>query len=59
MITYYLRDAAPGTVSVEISDAATGALVRTLKGPSAKGLNRVTWDLRMAARALGGRGEQR
>jgi hypothetical protein len=49
VITYYLRDASTGTVSIEISDAASGAPLRTLKGPAAKGLNRVTWDLRMAA----------
>ncbi|HEV8409707.1 MAG TPA: hypothetical protein VGQ30_04300 [Gemmatimonadaceae bacterium] len=48
VITYHLRDAAPGPVMVEISDAATGATIRTLKGPSAKGLNRVNWDLRMS-----------
>jgi photosystem II stability/assembly factor-like uncharacterized protein len=49
VITYYLRDAASGPVSIEISDAATGAAIRTLKGSTAKGLNRVTWDLRMGA----------
>jgi hypothetical protein len=48
VITYHLRDAATGSVMVEISDAATGAMIRTLKGPSAKGLNRVNWDLRMS-----------
>ena len=46
-ITYYLRDAASGPVSVEIGDA--GGIVRTLKGSSSKGVNRVTWDLRMSA----------
>ena len=35
VITYYLRDAASGPVSVEIGDA--GGIVRTLKGSSAKG----------------------
>ena len=48
VITYYLRDAASGQVSVEISDAA-GTPVRTLKGSSSKGLNEVTWDLRMSS----------
>ena len=48
VISYYLRDAASGTVSVEISDAA-GTAVRTLKGSSSKGLNEVTWDLRMSS----------
>ena len=49
VITYYLRDAASAPVSIEISDAATGAPVRTLAGTNAKGLNRVRWDLRMSA----------
>jgi hypothetical protein len=49
VITYYLREAATGPVSVEISDAATGAAVRTLKGGAAQGLNRVSWDLRMSS----------
>jgi len=49
VITYYLRDDTTGPVSVEISDAASGAPIRTLKGSAAKGLNRVTWDLRMSA----------
>jgi hypothetical protein len=49
VITYYLRGAASGPVSVEISDAASGSPVRTLKGSTSKGLNRVTWDLRMSA----------
>ncbi|MFI5231425.1 MAG: WD40/YVTN/BNR-like repeat-containing protein [Gemmatimonadales bacterium] len=47
VITYYLRDAASGPVSVEISDAS-GAPVRTLKGSSSKGLNEARWDLRMS-----------
>jgi photosystem II stability/assembly factor-like uncharacterized protein len=49
VISYYLRDAASGPVSVEISDAATGAPIRTLKGSTSKGLNKVMWDLRMSA----------
>ncbi len=48
VITYHLRDAVTGAVTVEISDA-NGAPVRTLKGTSAKGLNRVLWDMRMSA----------
>ncbi len=48
VITYYLRDAAAGAVSIGISDAA-GNAVRTLKGSTSKGLNRVTWDLRMSS----------
>jgi hypothetical protein len=48
VITYYLRDAAAGAVSIDIADAA-GGTVRTLKGSSSRGLNRVTWDLRMSS----------
>jgi photosystem II stability/assembly factor-like uncharacterized protein len=48
-INYYLRDAAPSAPSIEISDAATGKVIRTLKGTTAKGLNHVSWDLRMSA----------
>ncbi|HXD23697.1 MAG TPA: hypothetical protein VN613_10095, partial [Gemmatimonadaceae bacterium] len=48
VITYYLHDAATGPASVEISDAA-GSPVRTLQGPAARGLNQVTWDLRMSS----------
>ena len=33
-------------MTLEISDAGTGAKVRTLAGGTAKGLNRVSWDLR-------------
>ena len=45
MISYYLRDAAPGDVSMRIEDAA-GELVQTLKGPGAAGIHRVNWDLK-------------
>ncbi len=47
-INYYLRDSATAAPTIEISDAA-GTPVRTLKGTGAKGLNHVSWDLRMAA----------
>src|SRR6185436_2982227 len=40
-----LRDAASGQAEISILDAG-GKVVRTLRGPAAKGLNRVTWDLR-------------
>jgi photosystem II stability/assembly factor-like uncharacterized protein len=48
VITYYLHDAASGPASVEIADAA-GTTIRTLRGSSSKGLNQVTWDLRMSS----------
>ncbi|HZR23403.1 MAG TPA: hypothetical protein VFA59_07450 [Vicinamibacterales bacterium] len=45
-IDYYLRDGSNNGVQIAISDA-TGAAVRTLKGPARKGLNRIAWDMRM------------
>jgi photosystem II stability/assembly factor-like uncharacterized protein len=62
-ISYYVRDGATGTATITISDAQ-GARVRTLHGPVARGLNRVTWDMHMdsalpeaeAAAGRGGRG---
>jgi hypothetical protein len=44
-ISYNLRDAGTGQTTITIADA-NGAVIRTLKGPSAKGMNRVVWDLR-------------
>ena len=44
-INYWLAEAAEDSVSVTIADA-TGATIRTLKGPSKAGINRVVWDLR-------------
>jgi photosystem II stability/assembly factor-like uncharacterized protein len=41
---YWLGAEASDSVTLTISDAS-GAVVRTLKGPKAKGLNRVIWDL--------------
>ncbi|HYV97224.1 MAG TPA: hypothetical protein VE967_07235, partial [Gemmatimonadaceae bacterium] len=46
IISYYVRDGASEQTEIRITDAG-GALLRTLKGPSAKGLNRVCWDMRM------------
>jgi hypothetical protein len=60
-ITYYVRDGGSGTATIAISDAQ-GNAVRTLQGPVARGLNRVTWDMRAASAfadgvvAAGGRG---
>jgi photosystem II stability/assembly factor-like uncharacterized protein len=44
-INYYLKAAQPSDVTITIVDAK-GQAVRTLKGPGAPGLHRVTWDLR-------------
>jgi photosystem II stability/assembly factor-like uncharacterized protein len=49
-ISYYLRDAASGPVQIEIADVY-GNVVRTMQGPSAKGVNRLRWDLRGEAPA--------
>jgi len=58
-ISYYVRDGASGTATIAISDAQ-GAKVRTLQGPVARGVNRVTWDMHMESAlpeaAGGGRG---
>ena len=48
-INYYLKAAAPGPVTITISDSR-GQAVRTLNdAPRAAGLNRAYWDLRDAA----------
>jgi uncharacterized membrane protein YgcG len=44
-IHYYLRSAASGPVTIEISDLY-GNHVRTMTGPSARGLNHTAWNLR-------------
>ncbi|MGD0309075.1 MAG: hypothetical protein ABSC02_07275, partial [Acidobacteriota bacterium] len=54
VITYYLHDAATDQVQIDIRDAS-GGTIRTLRGPSARGLNRVIWDLHMGQAA--GEGE--
>jgi photosystem II stability/assembly factor-like uncharacterized protein len=46
VISYYVRDGAPGRAEIAISDAL-GTRVRALQGPAARGLNRVTWDMHM------------
>src|SRR4029079_1202926 len=46
VIQYNLRDAANGPADVVVSDNS-GRMVRTLRGPTAKGVNRVVGDLRM------------
>jgi len=47
VFTYSLPTAAPGGVTVTITDAA-GKMIRTLRGPSEAGLNRACWDLRQS-----------
>jgi len=44
-ISYYLKAAASGDVTITISDV-TGEVVRTIDGTKEAGLNRVQWDLR-------------
>ena len=44
-IHYYLRSAASGEVTIEVSDVY-GNRVRTMTGPAAKGLNHAAWNLR-------------
>jgi photosystem II stability/assembly factor-like uncharacterized protein len=46
VVQYNLRDGASGPAEVTVTDNA-GRAVRALKGPAAKGMNRVVWDLRM------------
>ncbi len=46
-IVYYLKDrVVTGDVKIEIYDNA-GTLVKTMPGTKRKGLNRVTWDMRL------------
>ncbi len=55
-ISYWLKSAPAGAVRVTISDI-TGREIRSVEGTSAAGLNRVQWDLTVAAgRGRGGRG---
>ncbi|HXT16056.1 MAG TPA: hypothetical protein VN706_10540 [Gemmatimonadaceae bacterium] len=45
VIEYNLRDAASGPAQVTVTDLS-GKVIRELKGPAAKGMNRVVWNLR-------------
>jgi photosystem II stability/assembly factor-like uncharacterized protein len=47
VFAYNLRDRATAPAVITISDAA-GTVVRTLKGLTASGVNRIVWDLRYA-----------
>jgi photosystem II stability/assembly factor-like uncharacterized protein len=53
VLVYYLREGATGDATISIHDAS-GAAVRTLQGPARRGLNRVSWDLRMDPPIAGG-----
>jgi photosystem II stability/assembly factor-like uncharacterized protein len=59
VISYYVRDGSSEQAEIRIRDAS-GALLRTLRGPAAKGLNRVCWDMRLEnaapAEVVAGRG---
>ena len=60
-INYYLRAAATGQATIEVTDIY-GNKVRTLSGPATKGMNHAAWNLRRdppatdAAQAAGGAG---
>jgi hypothetical protein len=49
-ISYYMKAAGSGPVTITIADAG-GKTIRTLRGPSAAGVNRIAWDLRSEATA--------
>jgi hypothetical protein len=61
VITYFVRDAAAGGATITIRDGV-GNVVRSLRGPSERGLNRISWDMHMdsalpeGAAVGGGRG---
>jgi hypothetical protein len=44
-LNYWLRNEAASAPTIEILDAS-GTIVRTLRGPNARGVNRIHWDLR-------------
>jgi photosystem II stability/assembly factor-like uncharacterized protein len=46
VITYFMRDGASGGATITIRDGA-GNVVRSLRGPSERGLNRIVWDMHM------------
>jgi len=46
LLDYYVRDGVNGPAQISIADAG-GSTVRTFKGPARRGINRVTWDLRL------------
>jgi photosystem II stability/assembly factor-like uncharacterized protein len=44
-LNYWLREEAASAPTIEILDAS-GTVVRTLRGPNTRGVNRIHWDLR-------------
>jgi photosystem II stability/assembly factor-like uncharacterized protein len=48
VLTYYVPGAVTGQAQIAISDPS-GKLVRALRGPAQRGLNRTCWDLRQAS----------
>lgn len=50
VISYWLKAAAPGPVTIRITDPS-GQRVAQLQGPGAAGLQRVVWDFQRAAQA--------
>jgi hypothetical protein len=51
-IYYYLNEASERPLEIRIYARKMGHLVRTLKGPAEKGINRLIWDLRKSPMAL-------
>lgn len=56
LITYYLKQQPVHQVDVEIADASGRVVRRYSRVADEAGVNRVNWDLRMAATGGGGRG---
>jgi len=52
-VSYYLNAAAPDSARVSFVDGQ-GAVVRTVAGPAAKGINRIWWNLRAMPRDSSG-----
>jgi hypothetical protein len=45
ILSYYLKDAASGPVTLQVVDSS-GTIVRSFDGPKTAGIHRVAWDLR-------------
>jgi photosystem II stability/assembly factor-like uncharacterized protein len=57
LLTYWVGADSAGTAELTVTDGS-GTVVRTFSRPAAKGLNRVTWDLREDAPTGGDQGDQ-
>jgi len=55
IVNYYLRAKSDGGARITVADN-NGTEIAQLKGPSEAGLNRVPWNMRAGAAAVGGRG---